>query len=189
MRCALSVPAPSSTESTVGGAAFEGLFVRTLQPQGAFADQLRAAGYDVKAPRDRYPRRVWQACVELARKHEYPTRPPEEGFRLLGQRFAEGFRQTLTGKLLGAALPMLGPEAVMQRLPKVWASSQPNLRVQPAQLGPGHWEVTFEDQGIMTDFCAGLLDGLLAVLRVPEPRVQVRVKEPARCVLVVRWRA
>jgi uncharacterized protein (TIGR02265 family) len=179
----------STPESTVQGSTFEGLFVRALQPRGDFADALRSAGYDATAPRAQYPRHVWLACMEVARRHEYPYFPPEQGLRLLGRRFVEGFRKTLTGKLQVAVMPMLSPATVMQRLPRTWATTQPNMRVRSEELAPGHWQFTLEDEGIVPDFVAGMLDAILAMMSVSEPDVRVHERAPARCVVDVRWRA
>jgi uncharacterized protein (TIGR02265 family) len=175
------------TTSITRGVAFEGMFVRTLQPTGAFAEALRAAGYDVSAPpRAEYPTPVWQACLEVARQHTFPTLPRAEGERRLGRRFIDGFFETLTGKMLGATLPMLGPGMVLQKLKRAWGSSQPSLELLSEELAPGSWRVTLRERGIMADFCAGLLEGLLERTRV-QAQVAVLERSPEHCVLTARW--
>lgn len=176
-----------ASESITRGVAFEGLFVRTLQPTGAFAEELRKAGYDPSAPpRPEYPTRVWQACIDVARQHTFPALPRAEGERQLGRRFIDGFFQTLTGKMLGATLPMLGPGMVLQKLKRAWSSSQPSLDCTSEELAPGSWRVTLRERGIMADFCAGLLEGLLKRTRV-QAQVAVAERSPEHCALTVRW--
>jgi uncharacterized protein (TIGR02265 family) len=175
-------------ESIVRGAAFEGLLVRLLQPTGRFAEELSAAGYDPRAaPRAEYPRRVWLACVEIARRHTYPELPRDEGLRRLGRRFVEALRQTLMGKLLSATLPMLSPAAVMQRLPKAWANTQPQLRLLVRELAPRDWSVTFEDRDLLPHFCVGQLEAVVALTAVRDPRVTLVEQGPDRCVIRVSW--
>jgi uncharacterized protein (TIGR02265 family) len=179
---------PSPPESIVRGAAFEALLVRMLQPAGRFAEALRAAGYDPGAPpRAEYPRQVWIACVELARRHVFPNLPPADGMQQLGRRFIECFRQTLMGKMLAATLPILGPATAMQRLPRMWASSQPQLRIHVQELAPCDWAVTFEEPGLLGHFYVGQLEALLVLLRASRPEVTLGENTPQRCVLRVRW--
>jgi uncharacterized protein (TIGR02265 family) len=179
---------PPPPESLTRGTAFEGLFVRALQPTGAFAEALRAAGYEVGSPpRAEYPTRVWQACVDLARRHTFPQLPRPEGERRLGERFMDGFFQTLSGKLLGATLPVLGPDTVMQRLPRLWASSQPNMGVATTRVAERHWTVTLRERGVMADFCVGVISAVLKRTRV-EPELVVAEHDAEHCVLTVRWR-
>ncbi|MBF5045450.1 DUF2378 family protein [Aggregicoccus sp. 17bor-14] len=183
----MSTPLPA--ESVTRGTAFEGMFVRALQPTGRFAEQLRAAGYDPAQPaRADYPTRVWQACLDVARQHTFPQLSRAAGEHRLGQLFIEGFFQTLAGKMLGATLPMLGPDTVMQKLKRAWASSQPNVEVTPVQLGERHWSVTLRERGILADFCGGLIAGILLRTRV-QPEVTVTERAETHCVLSVRWTA
>ena len=54
--------------ATTDGSLFEGL-ARALQPEGAFADDLRAAGFDPRAPKIRYPTSVLLATLDVAHPH------------------------------------------------------------------------------------------------------------------------
>ena len=175
-------------DSSVRGSALEALLVRMLHPTGRFAEELRAAGYDPSAPPlPEYPRAVWVACVQLSSRHLFPSLPPEEGMRMVGQCFVASYRQTLTGKLMSATLPMMGARTVMLRMPRVWADIQPGLRLQVKELSPCEWTFTFEEQGLLTDFCTGILDGVLAMVRVRNPEVMLLERAPDRCVARARW--
>ena len=184
----MSLPPAPPSASVTRGTVFEALFVRALKPTGRFAEELRAAGYDCAAPpRPEYPTRVWRACVEVARRHTFPQLPPTEGKRRIGELFMEGFLQTLTGKLLGATLPMIGPDTVLRKLKQAWTSSQPSLEVSTREVGERQWEVTLREEGILAEHCAGLLEHALKRTRV-KPQVAVREQSAAHCVLAVSWR-
>jgi len=183
----MSSPLANHSPSVTRGSVFEALFVRALQPGGRFAEELRAAGYDVGSPpRAEYPTQVWRACVEVARRHTFPRLPQAEGERRLGGLFLEGFLQTLAGKLLSATLPMLGTGMVLQKLQRAWSSSQPNLEVSTAQVAERHWRVTLREEGVLVEHCAGLLEGILRRTRV-QPEVKVLERSATHCVLDVRW--
>lgn len=180
-----SVATPVS-ESLTEVSVFEGLFVRALQPKGAFLEELKARGYDPAAPALRYPTAVWHACVDVARRHVFGALPEQEGFRKLGNLFMEGYYQTLIGKVVGAAIPLLGPERSLQRIPRTWKASQPALGVEVEKQGERHYHVTLREKGMLADFCAGLLE---SGANPAGARVSIDVVErgPDHCVLSARW--
>lgn len=175
-----------ATESFTEASAFEGLFVRALKPQGAFADELRAAGYDPANPQLRYPSRVWSACLEIARRHTFPDLPQEEGLRRLGYVFMDGYFQTLLGRMAGVALPLIGPDVALQRAPRNWAMVNPQARLEVKKEGERHYTATLHERGALPDFCAGLLE---TSGRRTKADVTVRVVErhPDYCVFDLRW--
>jgi uncharacterized protein (TIGR02265 family) len=178
-----SPPQESVTESSV----FEGLFVRAVQPQGAFAAELRAAGYDLAKPLPRYPTHVWHACLDVARKHVFPALPEEEAEQRLGVMFAEGIFQTLVGKVLTVGMPLLGPAGTLKRLPRLWAGAQPNLQVVSQPEGERHWRVELREAGMRAYFCAGLISALGRHAGAGEIRTKVRSRTHDSCIIDVTW--
>ena len=171
---------------TTHGSVFEGLFGRALRPAGAFADALREAGYDPARPLRAYPTRVWQDCLAVARTHAFGALGPAEADRALGRAFIEGFLRTLMGRMLWVALPVLGPHSALAKLERGWSAAQPHTAVRVERLGEGHWRVTLRERGIMPDFCAGIVDGLLRRAGT-EPRITVASHAADACELDVRW--
>lgn len=148
-------------EETTDNAAFEGLFQRALKPQGEFADQLRAAGYDLLRPVSKYPTRVWRACLDIAIRHVHPTKPPEVAMRLLGHAFIEGFFDTIVGKLVAVALPLLGPERITQKFPKYWEATRPGVKIDAIAESPTRHRLLFRDPHPMPEFVAGIIEASL----------------------------
>ena len=167
---------------------FEGLFDRVLRPTGAFAEDLRLAGYDPRRAQPEYPTRVWHACLDVARRHVHAGLAPEEAYRRLGQALTRGFLDTLVGKLLGAAVSLLGPDGVMVRLHRFWGSGQPDARVRTEQVGPRDWRVHVEGPLVIPPFAAGVLEGILTWVKAPEVRVTVADPTPGHVVLHATWR-
>jgi uncharacterized protein (TIGR02265 family) len=173
-------------EPTTQGSAVEGMFVRALQPTGAFADELRKVGVDVTRLEPLYPTRVWQASLEVARRHTAARLPESEGYRQLGRKFIGGFFDTLVGKMIAIGLPILGPDKMLQRLARTWASAQPDLEVKTVQHAEHDWSITLGGPNISADFCAGILEGGLSRTSV-KPEVVVLERSSRHCVLQVRW--
>lgn len=74
----------SSFGRATQGSFFEGLFIRSLKASGAFASALKECGFDPHQPRALYPIEVWNAALEVAWRHCYPTLEREAAYRELG---------------------------------------------------------------------------------------------------------
>jgi uncharacterized protein (TIGR02265 family) len=185
----MSAAFPASTpRSTVKLSVFEGLYVHVLRvpPTGALADALRAAGYDLQAPEPEYSGRVWRDALAATCGHLHPQRPPAEVMQELGRGFIDGFLQTLAGRALGIALPMLGPEGVLRRLQRFMALGVPALRVTSYEDQRHSWRVEVQVPWAMADFDAGLIQG--GVERTGTAvKVSVLERSDARYLLHVHW--
>lgn len=164
--------APARIEETTDNSAFEGLFQRALKPAGAFAEELRAAGYDLRQPRPKYPTRVWRDCLGVALRHVHAGKPPEQGMRLLGHAFIDGFSDTIMGKLVSVALPLLGPDRITQKFPKYWEATRPGVKIETIVENANRRRLVFRDPHPMPDFVAGIIEAALE--RAGKP-VQVEV--------------
>jgi len=182
----MTVPAPPSpVESTTDGASFEAMFTRTLKPEGTFLEELRAVGFDPRSYRGRMPTRIWHACLDVARRHTFPTHSVADGYHRLGLLFMEGYFQTILGRLLTAAMPLVGLERSLMRVPKAWKANQPTLEMTVEKQADRQWRVEIKEKGVLPDFCAGLLEGGAKPIGVT---VQVNVLErsPDRCLIQIQ---
>jgi uncharacterized protein (TIGR02265 family) len=173
----------------INGNIFEGLFQRVLRPTGAFADELRLAGYDATQPRHSYPLAVWDACLAVAARRVCPGQALPEAHHHLGRCIAAGYQQTLVGRVLLAMVPHLSPETILNRLP-TWLSSgvAPGITLDVVARGPRRWVLRVRhtpDAIEMPDFTAGAFEGLFA--GVPSLRVEVAEPVPSGYTLVVTW--
>ena len=97
---------------------FDGMFSVALKPDGAFRDELRAAGFDLGNATPEYPYDVWRSCLLIAARHVFPNEAQDRAFWLLGERFIDGYLDTMIGKLIAAALPFLSAKTLVQRSPR-----------------------------------------------------------------------
>lgn len=173
--------APSPIEAST----FEAMFTQVLHPTGAFADALREIGFDVDRIEPRYTSPTWYAALKVARSHVHPDLPPDEGFRALGRAFIEGYYETLLGKVITAAMPLVGLARTIERLPRIWKSSQPTIVTTITKLETGRWHFSLSDPGLIPDFIAGVLEGGAAPTG---KKVSIEVVEahPTSCVLEIR---
>lgn len=158
---------PESQDAWVDNSMFEGLFVRALRPTEAMAAELKSVGYDLKNPQPQYKNHVWRQALEVARRHEYPTLSHDEGMRALGRRFVDGFFQTIIGKFVAVALPMLGSRMMQRRVPGMFKMARKDLEVSSVEESPTRYRLIFKDRNPSPEFVAGFLEGIGFHLKRP----------------------
>lgn len=161
-------------EHDVSEALFEGLFARAVPRSTTLEVELRRLGYDLQHPLAGYPGPVFSACLEAARVELFPTRPPDEGQRALGLAFVNGFRETILGRVVTTALPILGPARFFPRLPGRLASLRRDASVV-VEVKEHAATLTFTDPLPVAHFFAGVIEGALGLARASAPRVVVVV--------------
>ena len=137
---------------------FEGMFVRALQPTGAFLEALRETGFDPVAMEATYSVEVWTACLTIARRQVYPSLSEEAGDRALGRRFADGFLSTIVGRMVAVTLPIIGLARMLDRLPRYVSMGRSDLVIQTAKVGETQRKLTFINGTPMPHFMAGALE-------------------------------
>jgi uncharacterized protein (TIGR02265 family) len=147
-------------EPMVARSVLEGLFVHALQPEGAFAEELNAAGFDAATQAPRYPQTVLVRGLDVAWQHRFPTLSRDEAWRELGKLFIEGYFQTTVGRLIGFSVPALRPTRFVSMIPSYVRTGLLDMRTEVKMLGPQRAVVTLTGghQG-----CAWLLAGVLEV--------------------------
>lgn len=159
----------------VDEASFEGLFCVALDVSGELEAELKRHGYDRRKPKPSYDGAVLLACLTAARKHLHPTKSEDEGFRALGQSFVHGFRKTVLGGVLMAALPFLGPARFLPRLPGRFASTRSDASVSCEMTGARAATLTFVDPLPLASFYAGAIETALGVAKAEAPKVVPKV--------------
>jgi len=168
----------SGSDATTDQSVFEGLFERLLKPEGVFADELRAAGYDVRNPRLRYPTRVLLDTLDVASRHVYPGMPREEAHRKLGQRFADRYLGTILGRVTRTLVLALGLERFLMQMPKIASLSSTGIQVKVHKQPGGELLLAWHGEALSPDFLAGALEGGAETLSVRMFHVEIVRREP-----------
>jgi len=176
-------------ESKVDAALFEGMFIRAIRPDAEFQAELRTAGFDPARLQGRYPTSVWRKSLEIARRRIFPDLPRDRGYRALGQKFVEGYFETIIGKVLSIPLKFMAVDHAIQRLPRMWKAGRPDLVLDPpAKEGPHKWRIHFHDRDPFPDFTAGMVEAASKrTSRGEEVNVDIENLDPAGYDLVLRW--
>jgi uncharacterized protein (TIGR02265 family) len=140
------LPLPAST--------FEGLFVRSLKPTGAFLADLGRAGFDPARMQSSYPFEVWDACLTVARTHALAG-VADADFQL-GRRFNQGFLDTVVGSIIKVGIPMLGLRRLIARLPRTVPTAFPGAEVTVLEAVDHRARVRLASSPINADFARGV---------------------------------
>ena len=162
-------PAGPSPAETTDYAIFEGLFRRALrvEPNGPMADELRQVGFDLRAPKGRYPTSVLKAALDVASRHRFPGLPLEQGHRELGRLFTSGFSETIVGRVMGSIIPFLGMELLMARMQKFTSMTTAGATVESIKEGEKKWRLRYHVRHWSPDFTAGALESGVAKVNMP----------------------
>ncbi len=161
----------------------EGLFTE-LKPSGAFAEELKVAGWDPTNPKLSYPDHVFDACLKVAARHCHPRLGETAAMTELGRAFTRGFRRTAVGKVALAVLPALSPALLVDYLPKVVRLTASTMTFEV--VGKGERERVVEvgtpDITPLPDFMAG------AVAEASQHiKVEVAGRRPRGYTLKLSW--
>ena len=158
---------PKPETATVEYSLFEGLFARALELTPAMRADLRAVGFDPDKPQATYPGVVWIKSLEVALRHVFPQLPREEGLRQLGWKVIDGFLDTIAGRVVGVALPFLGMEGIIKRLPRYWdmVRKAQGAEMRTEQVAERDWRVVSNSRAELPDYSAGLIQRVLSRLK------------------------
>lgn len=121
----------------------------------------------------------------LARQHLYPTLSEDAGRAELGRAFARGFQQTMIGRVISVAIPLLGPAGYLKRFPSHMKMSEAS-GLTVVEVGPKAFRLEFRQTPVVPGFLAGLLESGVRATRVV-PRVVLRRLEPGAFDINIDW--
>jgi uncharacterized protein (TIGR02265 family) len=170
------------------GLLFEALFLRGVQVTPDLQTALLGIGVNLDQLEPRYPSPVWLASIDLARGYLYAGRlSVEDADRELGRKFLSGFLRSGSGRLLGAVLPFMTIERVLERLPQYVRLGRDDLEVEVTFIEPTLAKVAVtQPTEARPFFSAGLLEAGLDRLSRPHT-ITVEPGDDYSFSLIVRW--
>lgn len=148
--------------------------------------RFRRLGFDPAQPRVAYPVEVWIGCVEAAAEALFPGRPRREAARELGRLWLSGFARTLVGKVMLAAIGLMGPDRLLAHVPRSFATGRAGVSAQVMNVGATERLVQVRDPRPLPDFVAGIFEALLVRGGV-KAVVEIEERRPDGFALRVRW--
>jgi uncharacterized protein (TIGR02265 family) len=172
--------------------AVEGLFLRGLVGRltPALKAQLREVGVDVERPLlPAYPWAVWARGVGVVAAALHPGEPDEVGWRLIGERMVDGYRETLVGGAMFGMLRVLGPRRMVGRTRQNFRSGNNYTEARITEVGPGAVDLWMNEVGPLRFFTQGAVLAGMRGAGAPDVRVEVSHYDDAGVTFRVTWGA
>ncbi len=174
--------------TTVPGKLFNGVFRRVLVDDltPAMQAQLLAIGLDVSVPlAGEHPKSLWQDSIDTTATALFASNASP--LRSLGRHIVVSLesRNLIKGPWLTMAR-LLGPKRALKQAAQNADAAFP-ISFDLKDVGSKEVEVT-SSESEQTEFLAGLLEGLVTLLRGKDVAVSVASVEPAKAVFRIAWR-
>jgi uncharacterized protein (TIGR02265 family) len=170
--------------------AVEGLFLRGLAGRltPTLKAQLREAGVDLERPLlPAYPWEVWERCVGLTARALHPGESEEVGWRLVGERMVDGYRETLVGGAMFGMLRLLGPKRMVGRTRQNFRSGNNYTEASITEVGPSAVDLWMNEVGRLRYFTQGAVLAGMRGAGAPDVRVEVARFDDAGVTFRVSW--
>ncbi|HET9452194.1 MAG TPA: DUF2378 family protein [Aggregicoccus sp.] len=177
---------PPASPARVPAVVWESLFVRSLEVKGALRDELKAAGFDPERLEVSYPLSLFTHCVDLVRTHLYPQLSVPQVYWEMGRRTMQGFRSTLVGTVVTAAIPLLGPARYLKRIPEHAKVGGLKMDVTPVPVGEREYRLEFRRTQVTPEYAAGLIEVGMELAKV-KPSIEPRRIDAEGFDLIIHW--
>jgi uncharacterized protein (TIGR02265 family) len=167
----------------------EGLFLRAfgevLTP--ALRAELKGLGLSLDPPAAAVDATAFGAAFARLREAAFPGRPPAEAESLMGERFLDGYFDTVMGGLVKAMLKLLPVERALERVPQSLMSGANFIQARVLKVGPRSYEVWMSDYSTSPGFLIGVVRRMVTLSGGQQVEVAVAVERGRELVLRVGW--
>ncbi len=154
---------PPPNRRVVYQAAFESL-MRGVQAENkpTLVTALAACGYTVAHPRREYPSELLLRVLELLAERCFPTMTRDDAYEQLGRQSFQGYRATLVGRVVMAALHLASVSQALQLAMRGFQSVTNYAVHEVLAEGPHHLIYRIHYLTIPPRYTLGLLKEVLA---------------------------
>lgn len=114
-------------------------------------------------------------------------RPLGEARRVFGRAFLLRSQESLLGRVMLAAMPLVGLERILRQAPQDFAMLTNYGTRGVTMLERHHWRCDFVDELLYPDFLYGVFEVVYALIRVREPRLQYTMLGSRHISFEIRW--
>lgn len=142
------------------------------------AEVKEKTGYDRKSPAPGYPPEVAVAVIDLLARRCFATLPLEDAYEAFGRRAFAGYRATLIGQVVMAALSVVSVERAVRLALRGFQSTANFTRHEVLKPGDQHVVYRTHDSIMPPRYLLGILKELMLASRNPDVKVEITAREP-----------
>jgi|APLak6261666879_1056058.scaffolds.fasta_scaffold00791_4 uncharacterized protein (TIGR02265 family) len=179
------VPVESWVIFSPGAEGLRAVLGNDLSP--TLADELKRHGLDFSKPlQAAYPAPQFETWLGVCARAVFPKEDPAQAQRLLGQRFFDGWRGTLTGAAATTFLRIVGPRRALTRIGRAFRNGN-NFTVTHTTFESDTVAlVDFVQTQELADFVRGVVEAGLVLMQV-KGEVEIVSRGTRQFVLRVSW--
>ncbi len=147
----------------------------------------RDFNYDVKRPPGAVPFETGVALQNYLAKYLYPDLPKAAALWKLGRVTFEGYRRSLVGKVMLAAMPIWGPHRAIKNAPRIYDMTMRYGVRTVKQTGPNKYELRHQNDPGNIELLAGNLEAGIEATGAKNVCVKIRTLASDDHILEVEW--
>lgn len=179
------VPVESWVIFSPGAEGLRAVLGTDLSPE--LAQELKRNGLDFSKPlQAAYPAPQFETWLQVCARAVFPKEDPAQAQRLLGQRFFDGWRGTLTGAAASAFLRIVGPRRALTRIGRAFRNGNNFTVTETFFEGDRAARIDFVQTQELADFVRGVIEAGLVLMQV-KGEVEIVSRGTRQFVLRVTW--
>jgi len=136
-----------------------------------------------------HPALIANQLTELLCRNCFGDQPLLEARRLFGRASVAHYRESILGRVMLAAIPIMGMERIVRMIPRDFAATTNYGTRSVVEIGPRHWRCDFEDEIVYPEIIQGILEGIGDMARVPGLHVTCNPLSPKHLSFEITWQA
>jgi uncharacterized protein (TIGR02265 family) len=136
-----------------------------------------------------HPALIANQLTELLCRNCFGDQPLREARRLFGRASVAPYRDSVLGRVMLAAVPIMGMERIVRMIPRDFAATTNYGTRSVVEIGPRHWRCDFEDEIVYPEIIQGILEAIGNMARVPGLRVTCKRRGPQHFTFDITWQA
>jgi uncharacterized protein (TIGR02265 family) len=136
-----------------------------------------------------HPALIANQLTELLCRNCFGDQPLPEARRLFGRASVVHYRESILGRVMLAALPIMGMDRIVRLIPRNFAATTNYGTRSVVEIGPRHWRADFEDEILYPEILQGMLESIGDLAHVPSLRVTATTRGPKHFSFDLTWQA
>ncbi len=134
-----------------------------------------------------HPALINRQALEFLCRHCLPEYSLADAYREFGRRSVLHYRASILGRIMMAAVPLMGIERLLRQYPRQLAAVTNYGTRTVYALAPGEWRLDAEDEGLLPEQLQGNLESACGLVHPQDLRVGLVIHAPGNYSFPIHW--